>query len=324
MANLQQAPVVAQPQCPCGLTQEQLDRHGLVGAGGVCTAFRKGSRTDACGELLADHPHTPAVPATETVKIDEGRLIALLEQQQKDTQALTTGLQALTIGLANAEIRRLRQQLDCWHSNARTIIESSVFKDSLAVFYGCTRTVDTDLKCMLTGNFYPRHEVRASHIIKRSTDGDTMHLYGLPPNVDHVRNGLLLLEPIEQLFDRKDLCFLYSPITNQLVAKVLNPSLMTEQMPKSQPRGATYSMTYGSVDGLVLQLPSGTFPYRRALSMHAKFAFSRALHFNWIADSEILESYFNVSDNGLQEPLGLGLLDWKEVHLSIHNTMLTI
>jgi hypothetical protein len=48
--------------CPCGLTQEQLDRHGLVGPGGVCTAFRKGSRTETCGELLADHPHQQAPP----------------------------------------------------------------------------------------------------------------------------------------------------------------------------------------------------------------------------------------------------------------------
>ena len=112
-------------------------------------------------------------------------------------------LQALRTSLANAEIRRLRQVLDCWHSNSHTVIESTVFMDALAVFYGCARTTNTDLKCMLTGNFYPRPEVRASHIIKRSTNGDTMHLYGLPPNIDHVRNGLLLLEPIEQAFDRK-------------------------------------------------------------------------------------------------------------------------
>ena len=115
-------------------------------------------------------------------------------------------------------------------------------------------------------------------------------------------------------------------MSNQLVAKVLNPSLTKELMPKSKPRGTTYPMNYGSVDGLVLQLPSATtFPYRRALSMHAKFAFSRALHLNWIiADSTTLYSYFNISNNGLQEPLGLGLLTWQEVHMSIHNAALII
>jgi hypothetical protein len=63
MANLQQAPLVAQPQCPCGLPYEDVRDLRLIGAGGVCTAFRKGSRTEVCGELLADHPHTQAVPA---------------------------------------------------------------------------------------------------------------------------------------------------------------------------------------------------------------------------------------------------------------------
>ncbi len=96
---------------------------------------------------------------------------------------------------------------------------------------------------------------------------------------------------------------------------------MNELMPKTGKRGstATYTQTYGSIDGLVLQLPTGVFPYRRALSMHAKFAYSRALHLGWITASATLDSYFNVSDNGLQEPVGLGLLTWQEVHLSIHN-----
>lgn len=245
----------------------------------------------------------------------------MLTEVLNEVRAQSKKVDDLREALANAEIRRLRQLLDCWHSNARTVIESNVFKEGLATYYGCTRATDTHFKCMLTNAFYPRHEVRASHIIKRSTEGDTMHLYGLPPNVDHVRNGLLLLEPIEQAFDRKDICFLYNSLTNQLVAKVLNPSLMGELMPKSGPRGstATYTQTYGSVDGLVLQLPTGVFPYRRALSMHAKFAYSRALHLGWITASATLDSYFNVSDNGLQEPLGLGLLTWQEVHLSIHN-----
>jgi hypothetical protein len=149
-----------------------------------------------------------------------------------------------------------------------------------------------------------------------------MHLYGLPPDIDHVRNGLLLLEPIELAFDRKDICFLHNSLTDQLVAKVLNPKLMGELMPKSGSRGspATYAQTYGSVDGLALHLPAGVHPYRRPLSMHAKFAYSRALHFGWIAASTTLDSYFHLSEHGLQEPLGLGLLTWQEVHMSIHMT----
>ena len=106
----------------------------------------------------------------------------------KEVREQRQEIQALRSGLIISEIRRLRLELDCWHCNSRTVMESNVFKDALAVFYGCARTTNTDLKCMLTDNFYPRPEVRASHIIKRSTNGDTMHLYWLQPNIDHVRS----------------------------------------------------------------------------------------------------------------------------------------
>jgi len=67
---------MSQP-CPCGLTQEQLDRHQLVGPGGVCTAFWKdesaldglGNRK-VCGESLANHPH---------VQLQTGELLILID-----------------------------------------------------------------------------------------------------------------------------------------------------------------------------------------------------------------------------------------------------
>jgi hypothetical protein len=45
-------------QCPCGLTFEFLDKHNLVGPGGVCTAFD--AKNQPCGRRLVDHPHAPA------------------------------------------------------------------------------------------------------------------------------------------------------------------------------------------------------------------------------------------------------------------------
>lgn len=243
----------------------------------------------------------------------------------QEIRALGSDVRALRTDIAHSETRRLQQELDCWHSNARTMFESCLFKDNLALYYQCTRPTDSYLKCMVTGAFYPRNEVRASHIVKKSTDGMTMHLYGLPTDIDHVRNGLLLLEPIEQAFDRKDICFLYHSVATEtapahsLTVKVLNPNLLTQAMPKSSPYGATYPITYGSIDGSVLHLPSSIFPYRRALSMQAKFALSRALNKGWIADDPSIETYFNISDAGLQEPLGLGNLTWREVHLAVHN-----
>ena len=83
-----------------------------------------------------------------------------------------------------------------------------------------------------------------------------MYLYGLQSQNDNVRNGLLLLEPFEQAFDRKDICFLYNTLSNQMAAKVLSPILMNEVM-----QNVTPSQTFASIDGLVLQLPVGVFPY---------------------------------------------------------------
>lgn len=54
--------------CPCGLTQGQVERHGLVEKG-YCTAPQEDG--SPCGRRLADHPRdqdlypppTPVVPA---------------------------------------------------------------------------------------------------------------------------------------------------------------------------------------------------------------------------------------------------------------------
>jgi hypothetical protein len=81
---------------------------------------------------------------------------------------------------------------------------------------------DTNILCMLTNMSFPARFVRASHIFKRSFE-DELKLFGPELNIDHPRNGLLLLEPIEELYNRKDLCFLYNPTTQKLHAKLLNP-----------------------------------------------------------------------------------------------------
>ena len=216
-------------------------------------------------------------------------------------------LTALQDAMERSEMRSLRKELDCWHCNARTGFESRMFKDALIDFYHCAAD-DGRVKCMVTGRAYSRDEVRASHI------GGNLGLFGLPGNIDHPRNGMLPLEPIEQAFDRKDVCILYDPVTRQLTMKVLDPLIRESEMTSEE--GKTYG-TYGSIDGAVLQLPEGKVPYRRVLSTDAKFAFSRALNFGWVETTEVLESYFNVSDAGLEEPLGPGHLTWQQIRNNI-------
>ena len=43
-------------QCSCGLTFETMfGGYNLVEPGGVCTAFKRGLRTETYGELLTNH-----------------------------------------------------------------------------------------------------------------------------------------------------------------------------------------------------------------------------------------------------------------------------
>lgn len=43
--------------CPCGLTQEELDRHGGLGPGLICTAVWVDGSENVCGRPLGAHPH---------------------------------------------------------------------------------------------------------------------------------------------------------------------------------------------------------------------------------------------------------------------------
>jgi hypothetical protein len=47
-------------ECACGLTREELHKHNLVGAGGLCSAYFADGTRRVCGEHLRDHPRNPA------------------------------------------------------------------------------------------------------------------------------------------------------------------------------------------------------------------------------------------------------------------------
>jgi hypothetical protein len=237
----------------------------------------------------------------------------------EEVRSFHTKIDTLVAGLALAEVRRLREKFDCWQSNNRTRIESQEFKEALVTYYQCSSpdTTSTDLMCMVTQKMFPRNEVIGSHIVKHATQGTTMHLYGLgATDIDSPRNGFLVLKSIEEAFDRKELCFLYDPSTQTLHLKVLNGLLLDRKLRKD----LACMWTFKLVDNLVLKLPVDVFPFRRCLSMHAKLSFSKALSFKWIEHTAVMDTYFELSETGLQEPLGLGDITWQEVHGEIYST----
>ena len=139
-----------------------------------------------------------------------------------------------------------------------------------------------------------------------------MACYGLPPSeIDNPRNGILILKKIEESFDRLDVCFLYDGFNQKIHLKVLRPELLACRI---SPSSATEFRTFQDIDGAELMQPNPeTRPYRRILSMHAKYAFARALNLGWINDTELINTYFSASDDGLQEHECINTLSWAEM-----------
>jgi hypothetical protein len=172
---------------------------------------------------------------------------------------------------------------------------------------------------MVSGQEFEYDKLHPAHLVKHSCP-QLMELYGLRSGeIDNPRNGLLLLDSIEKAFDRMDVCFLYDPIKQILVFKVLNPQLRDKDLLPPRNRSNRHcstveGRTFQEVDGHQLILPFDKYPYRRILSVHAKFAYARALENEWIKNDETLESYFNISDAGFNEPECIRDLTFREIN----------
>ena len=122
---------------------------------------------------------------------------------------------------------------------------------------------------------------------------------------------MLMLDSIEKSFDHLDICFLYNSLSQELTVKVLNPALSSKRI---FPNSVAETRTFSDIDGTPVLSKSSSMPYRRILSVHTKFAYSRALSMGWIDNTETLATYFDVSDSGLDEPECIRQLTWEEMN----------
>eukprot|EP01033_Poteriospumella_lacustris_P008821 gene8821-6352_t len=291
--------------------------------------------------LLRQQQPTQAVVANDALAVTFEQVQILLQQQLQPvidgqaalatTQAalatmqaaLATTIEEIRTGLTVAEVRRIRKELNCWLTNCRTQQESTEFKHSVIAFFGRAVTFIGDrmvtARCMVSDAVAPYEDLRPPHLVKHSRSR-LMLLYGLDPQeIDNPRNGILMLDSIATAFDHLDVCFLYNALTQELTLKVLRPELMTKRI---LPNSALELRTFADIDGSILRHRAGHLPYRRVLSVHAKFAFSRALSHRWIENTEHLAKYFNVSEAGLEEPQCIRDLTWEEMNYAdIVNTV---
>jgi HNH endonuclease len=253
------------------------------------------------------------------------KIVALVtEQIQAQLEPIIVSQNAIRDDIATAEVRRVTKALNCWLTNFRTQVECTEFKRSVIEFYGMAKQMVEDriitAQCMATGIITAYNDLRPAHLVKHSTP-QLMSMYNLSPSdVDNPRNGILMLDSIEKAFDHLDVCFLYDPNTSALALKVLNPRLLTKRiLPNSVVEKRTFSDVSGSQ--MHIGIPSN-IPYRRILSIHAKFAYARALGEKWIENTDTLRTYFSISDAGLQEPECVRDVTWDQ--LSYNNITTTV
>ena len=127
-------------------------------------------------------------------------------------KALANGQGEMRAELVAAEIRRVRKEMNCWITNYRTIQESTEFKLAVIGYYGRAVSVVhgkiVSARCMVSDVVAQYGELRPAHLVKHSTP-HLMAFYSLSPlEVDHPRNGMLMLDAIEKAFDHLDVCFL--------------------------------------------------------------------------------------------------------------------
>lgn len=240
-----------------------------------------------------------------------------LRRLEEGVQQNKAAVDVLGEGLRQNEIRRMKKTLNCWRTNNRTQVESSEFKRAVINYYQRAGNVNSSgdivtARCMIADAVFNYDELTPAHLVKHCTP-ELMVCYGLPPSeIDSPRNGILILKKIEESFDRLDVCFLYDGFLQKLRLKVLRPELLNQRI---SPSSATELRTFRDIDGAELMQPNpDTRPYRRILSMHAKYAFARALSFHWIDNTELIDTYFSASDDGLQEPGCINTLSWAEMN----------
>lgn len=188
-------------------------------------------------------------------------------------------------------------EYDIWtETGPRDRKEQEKFKKELLKYYNRSNIWGNKVQCMVTNEWHKRSKVIGGHLWMSKTRGKGLLKFGLGfSDLLSPRNGLLMLEPIEDAFDIKYLCFLYNPLggenSQNFVVKVLNPNIKDQVITGTTKR-------FRDIDGAILQHPKDCFPFRRILSFHAKCAYKLAKSRSWITN-EVFESfgdYFDLSE----------------------------
>ena len=147
------------------------------------------------------------------------------------------------------------------------------FKEDLRTRYCCIHLTNPNLtKCMVLNHFFSSDVVTAGHLVSL-TDRHIAPLLGFSSVWDE-KNGILVYKPLDVKYGSLELTYVPNPNSHQIVLRVLYDSLLnTELLPKVRRSvvgiAGEGNVTYGDINGRALQLPTLTYPYRRAFLRHA-------------------------------------------------------
>jgi len=284
--------------CPCGLTQEQLDRHGLVGAGGICTAFRRGSRAELCGELLADHPHqiqqkqTASQEIVNTIEANRKRKRGTGNEEDSGDDIIREISEV--VKSTATKIERQTKLLKCVSKillddcrprapSGETEREhhQSEMKQLARKRYDCIDSRDASkTKCMILGLYFKTDEVTCRHIVGLRNREALPRLGLSDQSLWDPRNYLLLFHEIETRFENLEITFLLDPSRQVYTLQVLYDDILDKVISVSASKvlgRGKGNLKFRDANGRPLLLPALVFPFRRALYFMSYYAYRSAI-----------------------------------------------
>ena len=127
--------------------------------------------------------------------------------------------------------------------------------------------------CLLTNATLPSSTVIGSHLFKWQWS-EYVHLLGFK-DINDVKNGLPLWQPIEWAFDTSRWCFTFDKTFNKFIAKFIDPSILTKKLVDigQEKMGTDWmwppfplkNLTFQDIDSRALEFDPGRplLPYKR-------------------------------------------------------------
>ena len=181
----------------------------------------------------------------------------------------------------------------------KTDLGAQLFSRSVKTQYGAVEV--SDCWCLLTNAALPSSTVISLHLFKWEWS-EYVHLLGFE-DINDVKNGLPLWKPLEWAFDTSRLCFTFDKTSDKFIAKVMDPSILTEKLVDSgwekmgtdwkRPPYALQNLTFQDFDNSALEFdPGRPLPlYKRVLNFQARQARTYAIRRRWQPASWDFEDY---------------------------------